>query len=201
DQLGEPAVLDGACSVGAHEPGVVAAGGNAQQPSHGRDRVLGLVRLHEPERRFGVDAVSSANQAAAFFRISRSSRSTRFSRRNRASSSRSELVSPSSRRPSSRSAWRTQLRIACEDGSNSRDNSSGVRPARTISTSCRRNSGGYGGFPFGIVDILPRGQVSTEPGQLQIVEGAAGSGKTTMLATAITAAEREGRSVRVVAPT
>src|SRR5690606_5363043 len=42
----------------------------------------------------------------------------------------------------------------------------GVRPARTISTSCRRNSGGYGGFPFGIVDILPRGQVSTEPGQL-----------------------------------
>ena len=36
---------------------------------------------------------------------------------------------------------------------------------------------------------------------LVIVEGAAGSGKTTMLATAITAAEREGRSVRVVAPT
>ena len=40
---------------------------------------------------------------------------------------------------------------------------------------------------------------STDP--LVIVEGAAGSGKTTMLATAITAAEREGRSVRVVAPT
>ncbi|WP_342371764.1 AAA family ATPase [Propioniciclava soli] len=40
---------------------------------------------------------------------------------------------------------------------------------------------------------------STDP--LVIVEGAAGSGKTTMLATAIKAAEREGRSVRVVAPT
>ena len=40
---------------------------------------------------------------------------------------------------------------------------------------------------------------STDP--LVIVEGAAGSGKTTMLATAITAAEREGCSVRVVAPT
>lgn len=40
---------------------------------------------------------------------------------------------------------------------------------------------------------------STDP--LVIVEGAAGSGKTTMLATAITAAEREGRPTRVVAPT
>ena len=40
---------------------------------------------------------------------------------------------------------------------------------------------------------------STDP--LVIVEGAAGSGKTTMLATAITAAQREGRATRVVAPT
>lgn len=40
---------------------------------------------------------------------------------------------------------------------------------------------------------------STDP--LVIVEGAAGAGKTTMLATAIEAAEREGRRVRVVAPT
>lgn len=40
-----------------------------------------------------------------FFRISRSSRSCRFSRRSRRSSSRSSVVRPSSRRPSSRSAW------------------------------------------------------------------------------------------------
>lgn len=40
---------------------------------------------------------------------------------------------------------------------------------------------------------------STDP--LVIVEGAAGAGKTTMLATAITAASDEGRGVRVVAPT
>ncbi|MBF9335025.1 AAA family ATPase [Microbacterium lacticum] len=40
---------------------------------------------------------------------------------------------------------------------------------------------------------------STDP--LVIVEGAAGSGKTTMLATAVQAAEREERSTRVVAPT
>lgn len=36
---------------------------------------------------------------------------------------------------------------------------------------------------------------------LVVVEGAAGSGKTTMLATAITAAQHEGRATRVVAPT
>ncbi|WP_131106539.1 MobF family relaxase [Ornithinimicrobium sufpigmenti] len=40
---------------------------------------------------------------------------------------------------------------------------------------------------------------STDP--LVIVEGAAGSGKTTMLATAITAAQQQGRPTRVVAPT
>lgn len=40
---------------------------------------------------------------------------------------------------------------------------------------------------------------STDP--LVIVEGAAGAGKTTMLSIAIEAAEREGRRVRVLAPT
>ncbi|MFT3872410.1 MAG: AAA family ATPase [Nocardioides sp.] len=39
------------------------------------------------------------------------------------------------------------------------------------------------------------------PDPLVIVEGAAGAGKTTMLATAIRAAEQSGGSVRVVAPT
>lgn len=40
---------------------------------------------------------------------------------------------------------------------------------------------------------------STDP--LVVVEGAAGSGKTTMLATAIRASEAQGRAMRVVAPT
>ena len=47
---------------------------------------------------------------------------------------------PSARRPSSRSACTTQLRIACADGSNSRAKSSGVRPARTSSIIWRRYS-------------------------------------------------------------
>src|SRR5690606_879524 len=39
------------------------------------------------------------------------------------------------------------------------------------------------------------------PDPLVVVEGAAGSGKTTMLKTAIEAAAAEGRSMRVVTPT
>jgi hypothetical protein len=46
----------------------------------------------------------------------------------RMSSSRSAVVRPSSRRPLSRSACATQLRIACADGSNSLASSSGLRP-------------------------------------------------------------------------
>jgi transposase len=45
--------------------------------------------------------------------------------------------------PASRSAWRTQCAIDCAFGSNSRARSCGVRPDRTNSTICRRNSGGY----------------------------------------------------------
>jgi hypothetical protein len=36
------------------------------------------------------------------------------------------------------------LWIACADGSNSRESSSGLRPERTSSTIRRRNSSGYG---------------------------------------------------------
>ena len=59
------------------------------------DRVGGQVRPHEPEERFEV-ALSVANQAAAFDRVSRSSLSRRFSRRSRLSSSRSLVVRPPS---------------------------------------------------------------------------------------------------------
>src|ERR1700731_4755546 len=52
----------------------------------------------------------------------------RQSRRRRPSSSRSTVVGPSTRRPSSRSACATQLRIACADGSNSFASCSGTSP-------------------------------------------------------------------------
>ena len=81
---------------------------------------------HEPEPFGGIVFVCRANQAAAFDRISRSSRSCRFSRRSRLSSSRSAVVSPSLRWPALRSACATQLRIDCAVGSNSCANSSGV---------------------------------------------------------------------------
>ena len=62
-------------------PRIEAAGGDAQYPAHRRDPITGLIRTHELERRDGSEPVSVANQAAAFESISRSSRSTRFSRR------------------------------------------------------------------------------------------------------------------------
>ncbi len=76
-------------------PGVEPAPRHVQQSAHHPHRVGGLVHLHEPEERF-KGALSVANQAAAFQRISRSSFRRRFSRRSRVSSSRSALVSPPS---------------------------------------------------------------------------------------------------------
>src|SRR5262245_44734305 len=58
---------------------------------------------------------------------------------------------PSLRRPSSRSAWRTQFRIHCSVGSNSRAIDDGDRPPRTSSMIRCRYSSGYGRRDFGIV--------------------------------------------------
>ena len=96
-------------------PGVKAGLGRAEHARHHRDREEGLVRAHELEDPDGIAPVSRANQAAARERMSRSTRSCLFSRRSRASSSRSATLNPStfsSRRPSSWSACATQLRIA-----------------------------------------------------------------------------------------
>ena len=122
-------------------PHVVAGRRDALHIGHGGDREIGLVRAHELEDPLGV--LSLANQVAAFAKMSRSWRERWFSRRSFVNSSRSTLVTPSSlRRPPSRSAWRTQFQIDWAVGSNSRESSSGVRPDRTNSTICRRNSGG-----------------------------------------------------------
>jgi hypothetical protein len=83
-------------------PSIVTGGRHAEHARHGSDGEEGLVRAHELEDPDGITAVSRANQAAAFARISRSCRSCRFSRRRRVSSSRSLLVAPSCRWPSSR---------------------------------------------------------------------------------------------------
>src|SRR5207253_9180934 len=148
-------------------PRVVPAGGDFQHTAHRADREHGLVRVYEQEDRFDFFSVSCANQAAAFDKISRSSFSRAFSRRSRASSSRSSLFKPSVRLPSSSSARLTQFRIACADGSNSRPSSSALRPVLTSRTSSCCNSAEYR-FRFPIVNSSQHPQVSTKPGQLHI---------------------------------
>ena len=125
-----------------------------------------LKRLEDSAK--GAEATVPAPQASSVSARLEEARNRRFSRRRRRSSSRSAVLGPSPRRPSSRSACTAQLRIACAVGSNSRDNSSGLRPARTNSTIWRRNSGAYGGLDLGMVDTSsPKGQVSTNSDQLQ----------------------------------
>src|ERR1700692_462171 len=153
---------------GAFLAGVVAPCGDFQYAAHGGNPVAGLIRVHELERRDGTEPVSVANQAA-FDSIARSSRSTRFSRRSRLSSSRSAVVSPSLRRPSSSPACLTHLRIALAEASNSRANCAIGRPVRANSMIRRRYSGAYAGWVLGIGGLLlPFSPTpSTKAGQLQ----------------------------------
>ena len=180
-------------------PRVVPARGDSEHSGHRGDSKLGLIRSHEPVDLPGT--VPRANQAVAFAKISRSSRSRRFSRRRRRSSSRSAVLGPSPRRPSSRSPCTTQLRIACAVGSNSRDNSSGLRPARTNSTIWRRNSGAYGGLDLGMVDTSsPKGQVSTNSGQLHTDAGNSAKSGPPPRSTTISCSPASGRPSSFAAP-
>src|SRR5208282_6538401 len=70
------------------------------------------------------------------------------------SSSRSVVVKPSLRSPSSSAASLTHLRIALAVGSNSRASWSMLRPARASSMIRRRYSGAYGGCVLGIGELL-----------------------------------------------
>ena len=144
------------------------AGAIAASTLGGRTSFTESVRLHERESFCGIVSVSRANQAAAFDKISRSMRNCLFSRRNRASSFRSCVVRPSARRPSSRSACATQLRIVGSEGSNSFASSRGVRPVRISSTICCRNSGAYAGRAFGMVYLLSSHQNNKKIGVHQI---------------------------------
>src|SRR6202158_3885538 len=156
----------------ALQPNIESAHRDCEQPAHRPYRIGGLVRFHKSEERFVCGAVSCANQAAAFDKISRSILSWRFSRRSFASSSRSALVKPPSPRPASRSACLTQPRIDHTEQPNSLLSCTGCRPARTSSTICCRNSGVYrfAIFDLAIVDSSSvKIEESTETGQLQVI--------------------------------
>lgn len=76
---------------------------------------------------------------------------------------------PGSGLPLSISAWPTQLVKDRAVTLNSRENSAGVRLARTSSTICCLNSAGYGDLNLDICGTLnTKNDVSTEPGQLQV---------------------------------
>ena len=103
-----------------------------------------------------------------FARISLSIFSRLFSRRSRASSSRSFVVSPPSPRPASRAACFTHNAIVQGVGPNSRDSSGMLRPARCSATSSCRNSRVY---LFEVLDLAITDssyaycKESTEPGE------------------------------------
>src|SRR5216684_2566335 len=150
-------------------PGVEARARHLERPAQQPDRDGGL--LHGDERE--PHAFSLAKKAVAFFRMSRSIRSVRFSRRRRPSSSRSSVVSvPALPRPASTSACCTQRRTAVSARSSSRATAPTDLPLSRISrTVWALNS---------VVNVrrlrlamthsyrtFVRSGVSTKPGQVQ----------------------------------
>ena len=106
--LGQDRVVDRSLRRRSITPSVVAAGRDIEYAAHRAHRDSGLVRVHEFEDPMDVLSPFTANQAVAFARMSRSCLSWRFSRRKRASSSRSALLSTSL----PRRACRCQLQLA-----------------------------------------------------------------------------------------
>ena len=83
---GQPHVLQGALAGWSMTPSVITARRDSEQSAHDPYPVGGLICLYESVERFVFGALSWANQAAAFERISRSSLSWRFSRFSRVNS-------------------------------------------------------------------------------------------------------------------
>lgn len=97
-------------------PGIEAGAGHAQHAAQQSHRVRGLLREDEPVAGYPLGSTTSPERTRPrhFFRISRSWRSTWFSRLSRVSSARSAVVSsPGAPRPASISAYLTQLRNVC----------------------------------------------------------------------------------------
>src|SRR5215210_3165579 len=178
DLLAEPGVGEVTVRRRPPLPGVEARAADAEHPAERLHGVLGLPRGDEPKdaHRFSP---SFAKKAAAFFKISRSSRSTLTSRRRRRSSSCSSLLRPS-RSPASTAAWRVQIRSVSVETPRSDAISVSGRPLRRYSaTASRRNSGGYGFWKFAPLGMgghpsrqtglcRPSAQVSTKAGAFHL---------------------------------
>ena len=153
-------------------PGIKPAGGDTQHPAHDYNAMLGLRSLHKQIKYYRVLLFSLRVETCRFFLMSRSFLRILVSRRKRCSSSRSDVLN-SSRSPVSISCCRIQLRIDSQVTPSSRATSDIFRsPSFTRRTASRLNSGGYGGFVFGIGEHLlskstPSIKVSTKPGQVQ----------------------------------
>src|SRR5215213_5618929 len=172
DPLAEPLVGTGPRGGRPFPPGVVPAPRDTQQAAHRSHREVGLLRLDERERRYRIASLSLAKKAAAFFRISRSWRSVRTSRRRWRSSSRPPCVSPS-RAPPSTSARRTRVRSV--RSAIPRSLATAPRDLSLRRASCTASASTAGGYRGRVCDTrtpphrhrVPNDQVSTEAGQLQ----------------------------------
>src|SRR5262245_42200975 len=131
-------ILLGPPREGSRLPRVEPRARYLQRAAQHPHRELGLLRGDESK----PHGFSFAKKAVAFFRMSRSIRRVRFSRRRRPSSSRSAVVSaPVAPLPASISACRTQLRSAVSVKSSSRATvPTGFPLSRTIRTAWALNS-------------------------------------------------------------
>src|SRR5581483_6959471 len=149
--LGEPGIRLGARRWFASPPGIVARTRDAGEPAEQGNGIAGLLRRDEPH---AAHRVSLAKQAAAFFRISRSSWSVLTSRRRRRSSSRSSVVrAPGGPWPASTRACCTQRRKDSVAMPRSPAICRMLLPlvCTNCSASARKRSA-YGGLLRGIVD-------------------------------------------------
>jgi len=135
----QPRIAESAVRRCSSLPAVKPRAADAEHFAHHRDWEAGPLRRDDP-----VDAhlvwVSAAKKTAARLRISRSCFKRVFSRRSRRSSSRSALVSPSSRSWRSSCSCLTQL---CTDRRSRGPSATSFTewPERTICTASRQNSG------------------------------------------------------------
>src|SRR5713226_827607 len=162
----QTAVLPRPSAFGAIAPSIEPARRDTEMTAHERDWEVGLLRSNEREFHW----FSLAKKAAAFFRSSRSIRSSRFSFLRRASSSRSLVVSaPGGPWPASICALFTHSPMSVWSTPRSRATSLLVLPAlRTRSAAPALNSGvNFLRFRFSMNTLYLLRWVSTKSDQAQ----------------------------------